>query len=304
MIKSVTVINHLGESLKMELMNPEKSGFAIKSISGLGPSKADIHMTDFATVDGAIDNSARIESRDITLDLIFYANPTIEDTRLLSYKYFPSKQMVNLIFETDNRTAYTQGRVESNEPSIFSTNKKDHVGCKISILCPDSFMYSIGGDRHIFNGIEPLFEFPFTNEVETKTLQMGSISQYTERNVSYEGDAETGVIIVLHALGTIRDFAIYNTTTREVIKIDDDKYTAILGSGISASDEITINTSVGKKSITALRGGVTYNILNVLDKDPDWFQLSKGDNVFVYTVSYGLENVQLTIKNEIAYYGV
>ena len=35
MIKSVTVVNHLGESLKLDLASPEKSGFIVKSIEAL-----------------------------------------------------------------------------------------------------------------------------------------------------------------------------------------------------------------------------------------------------------------------------
>lgn len=35
MIKSVTVVNHLGESLKLDLASPEKSGFIVKSIDAL-----------------------------------------------------------------------------------------------------------------------------------------------------------------------------------------------------------------------------------------------------------------------------
>ena len=36
MIKSVTVVNHLGESLKLDLASPEKSGFIVKSIFIIG----------------------------------------------------------------------------------------------------------------------------------------------------------------------------------------------------------------------------------------------------------------------------
>ena len=42
MIRAVTVTNYLGESKRFELAFPEESGFAVQSISGLGPSKADI----------------------------------------------------------------------------------------------------------------------------------------------------------------------------------------------------------------------------------------------------------------------
>lgn len=43
MIKSVTVVNHLGESLKLDLASPEKSGFIAKSMEGLGPVKATVN---------------------------------------------------------------------------------------------------------------------------------------------------------------------------------------------------------------------------------------------------------------------
>ena len=53
MIKSVTVVNHLGESLKLDLASPEKSGFIVKSIEGLGPVKATVNTTKMSTTDGA-----------------------------------------------------------------------------------------------------------------------------------------------------------------------------------------------------------------------------------------------------------
>ena len=52
MIRAVTVTNYLGESKRFELAFPEESGFAVQSISGLGPSKADINTTEISTNDG------------------------------------------------------------------------------------------------------------------------------------------------------------------------------------------------------------------------------------------------------------
>jgi hypothetical protein len=65
MIKSVTVTNYLGESIKMELGFPEKSGFLIQNIDGLGPGKATINLTQFATSDGSLFNSAKLNERNI-----------------------------------------------------------------------------------------------------------------------------------------------------------------------------------------------------------------------------------------------
>lgn len=71
MIKKVIVTNYLGESLEMELARPEVSGLAITDIEGLGPVKATINTSEIATGDGALYNSAKLETRNIvmTLDL-------------------------------------------------------------------------------------------------------------------------------------------------------------------------------------------------------------------------------------------
>ena len=112
MIRAVTVTNYLGESKRFELAFPDESGFAVQSISGLGPSKADINTTEISTNDGSLYNSARVNSRNIVMSLKLMFNPQIEDTRHDSYKYFPIKKKVTLLIETDNRICETYGYVE------------------------------------------------------------------------------------------------------------------------------------------------------------------------------------------------
>lgn len=304
MIKSVTITNHLDESIKLDLFNPEESGFIIKSIEGLGPVKANINFKELATNDGSIDNSARLSSRNIVMSLQFMESPTIEETRLKSYKYFPIKRNINFLIETDSRICETIGRVETNVPTIFSNAE----GCQISILCSNPYFHSAGENgtnQTIFYGTEPLFEFPFSNESLTEDLiEFGSIENRTEGTIYYDGDAEIGITIQIHAVGEAEGLVIYNTKTREIMRINDDKLKSLMGSGIQAGDEITITTSRGEKGIYMLRSGVTTNILNSLEKPIKWFQLSKGDNTFAYTASAGLTNLQFRIENKVIYEGV
>lgn len=304
MIKSVTITNHLDESIKLDLFNPEESGFIIKSIEGLGPVKANINFKELATNDGAIDNSARLSSRNIVMSLQFMESPTIEETRLKSYKYFPIKRNIKFLIETDSRICETIGRVETNVPTIFSNAE----GCQISILCSNPYFYSAGENgtnQTVFYGTEPLFEFPFSNESLTEDLiEFGSIENRTEGTIYYDGDAEIGITIQIHAVGEAEGLVIYNTKTREIMRINDDKLKSLMGSGIQAGDEITITTSRGEKGIYMLRSGVTTNILNSLEKPIKWFQLSKGDNTFAYTASAGLTNLQFRIENKVIYEGV
>lgn len=302
MIKSVTVTNYLGDSIKLELTRPELSGFVVTSITGLGSGTADINTTDVSTNDGSVYNSARAQTRNIVLSLQYLFKNTIEDVRHLSYKYFPIKKKVKLRIETDNRNLEIEGYVESNEPDVFSKEES----ADISIVCPYPFFYSGDGvQTTIFSGIEPLFEFPFSNEsLSENLLMMGAIRNKTENVIVYNGDVEIGVTITIHAIGDASGISIYNVTTRESMVINTDKIKTFTGSGIIAGDDIIICTVKGRKSVTLLRAGNTYNILNCMDRNTDWFQLSKGDNVFAYVAETGTVNLQFKIENQLVYEGV
>lgn len=305
MIKSIKVTNYLGDSIKLILGEPEKSGFLIKSITGLGPVKANINTTEISTNDGSLYNSARLDQRNIVLNLLFVESgrkETIEDVRQKSYKYFPIKKNLELVIETDNRVLKTTGYVEANEPNIFS----EQEGTQISIICPDPYFYSADGNNVTdFYSVEPMFEFPFSNESLTDPLLVfGEIHTKTSGVVVYEGDAEIGVTIEIHAVGPASNITIYNLDTREIMTIDSVKIKAITGNDIIARDDIIIDTSRGNKGIKLIRDGVSYNILNALNKNTSWFSLTKGDNSFGFTADEGVLNLQFKIINKVIYEGV
>ena len=307
MIYSIVVTNYLGDRIKLELGKPDVSGFLIKSITGLGPAKANVNTTEVSTNDGSLFNSARLSQRNIVLDMVFINTvygESIEDLRQKSYKYFPLKKSVELTIETDNRYVKTTGYVESNEPNIFSSQE----GTQISIICPDPYFYSAGEDGNNvtnFYSIDPIFEFPFSNEsLDEPLLVFGEIQIKTEGVITYHGDSEIGVMIYIHAIGPATNINIYNTETREVTRINTEKISSLTGKGIVASDDIVINTAKGEKSITLIREGVSYNILNCLDKNTDWFTLAKGDNIFAFTADSGVTNLQFRVENKVIYEGV
>lgn len=305
MIKSVSVTNYLGESLRMELTNPYETGIVVENITGLGPGKADVNVTELTSSDGSLYNSARLGTRNITMLLRFMFAPDIETVRQKTYKYFPIKKHLTLTFETDNRSCYITGYVESNEPVIF--DKSEYT--QVSIICPDPYFYSLRADSTVFSGVVSMFEFPFSNEVtdneETERfLVMSDLQFESEQTVYYSGESEIGVTIRIRAIGTVENLTIYNTGTREFIKIDTDKMERITGHPIIEGDEITICTVKGKKSITLLRDGVTTNILNCMTKDSSWIQLVKGDNVLAYTADSGAEMLFFSVENNVIYEGV
>lgn len=307
MIYSLAVTNFLGDRIRLELGKPENTGFLIKSITGLGPVKANVNTTEVATNDGSMFNSARLSQRNIVIQMVFVNSiygEDIEEIRQKSYKYFPIKKNVELVIETDNRYVRTTGYIESNEPDIFSKQE----GTQISIICPDPYFYSASEDGNNvtdFYSIDPMFEFPFSNESLTEPLLVfGEIQIKTEGVITYTGDSEIGVMIYIHAIGPAEHINIYNTETREVMTIDTVKLEKLTGRGLIAGDDIIINTLKGEKSIILVRSGVSYNILNCLDKNTDWFTLVKGDNIFAFTADSGVTNLQFRIENKVIYEGV
>lgn len=304
MIEYLEVINPSNEKLTIELKQPEKTGLNVWNIEGLGPGQANINTTEMATSDGALFNSAKLLSRQILITFKFLWSRTVEEARLRMYKYFPIKQNVTIIFKTENRLVRASCYVSNVEAVIFS--KEAHA--QIELIAPDPYFYSYGpGGKTttVFFGVEPAFEFPFSNESLTEPLiEFGKIRNETSQTIWYEGDAPIGMTIFMHAIGTVRNVSLYDLGTREAMYIDTDKLEELTGSGIVAGDEIIINTVRGDKYVRLLRNGVYTNIRNCIAKDPDWFLLYKGDNLFAYAAEEGIGNLQFRIENETIFEGI
>ena len=300
MIQTVTITNHRGENLELDLRNPWASGVAVRSIDGLGPPQATINMTELSTTDGSVFNSARAQARTIDFDLIMIDKPTIEDSRHILYRYFPVKKPITITVKTDRREVYTTGYVESNIPEIFS----DFEGAMIAVRCADPYFYSIDNTVTYLNAVAGGFEFPFNNPVNTSSLKFGELSSGDPTNIFYDGETSVGVNIEIHFTGPVNTLRIYNITSDQELLIDTDKVATLTGSGIQAGDLIKISTITGRKSIILNRNGTIYNILSCLSRDTRWIQLEPGDNIFVYSALAGVNNMLITITNKELYEGV
>ena len=301
MIQTITVTNHLSESLTIELTSPEESGFIVLGADGFGPVKADIALTERAAVDGSLFNSARATPRNVVLRFRFFPGGDIEALRQKSYKYFPLKREISLQIDTDNRTSKGTCYVEANEPDIFSSEE----GCSITMVFPDSYLYDHFQQATVFSSKIDLFEFPWSNEsVVSPLLEFSELIIETTKSVLYSGDAPVGILIHIHAVGAANDVTIIDVVTLEQIAIDSAKLIATIGGDIQDGDDIWISTVQGNKYAILIRSSTEYNILNCLGTSPAWFQIERGDNVFAYTADSGLGNLEFEIYNETAYEGI
>ncbi len=138
-------------------------------------------------------------------------------------------------------------------------------------------------------------------------IELGDLSKQRLSNVVYTGDLDTGFTIILTADSTVRDITIYNAVNGDTMSIDTSKIRPVTGGSYShmlSGDEIRICTINGKKSATLTRGGKRYNILNTLNKDCSWFQLTPGVNKFAYDVADGQDHLYMKFIVDRTFEGV
>lgn len=304
MINSITVINHRKESKKLVLADPEESGFAITKIDGLGPVKADISMINITSLDGAVFSSARAGTRNIVISIVFFEKPTIEDSRNEAYRYFPIKKPISLQIETDKRVYCTSGYVESNIPTIFSSEE----GCDISILCPSPYFTTLDNKNETEKTIQAnkQFEFPFSNEsLVNPLIEFSKVTPKITFEFFYKGLVATGFYLSFHVLdpGSYPHVILLeNKRTNEymtfsMLKLPD--------GGLKIGDDFVICTIQGKKSITLIRGGIAYNVLNVLSRTSKWLNVETGLNYFDINLPTSDVNLfEISFKCELLFEGV
>lgn len=308
MFQSMTVTNARGDTLDLPIRNPMATGYNVVAIDGLGPVNAVLQSSKSVTTDGVLFNGARKDEREITINLAYYleSGKSIEELRHGTYKYFPEKEEVTLVFHAETRSVRTMGIVESNEISIFSEKESSSIVVK----CPDPWFRVDNEDTRVmtFSNVEPVFEFPFNwanNPVsEPKPLWFGAISNMHSKDIVYDGESEVGVTIRMTFEGPADNIRIYNEENHQEIDIFTDKVKQLIPNGITKGDELVICTIPKRKSVVLIRDDIPHNILNAINRDVRFITLRKGSNTIVYTAESGVDNIRMSIENETLYTGV
>lgn len=311
MLYSVNVLNPSNNKLEMELTNPEKSGFVVRKIDGIGPTKSNINVYDVPSIDGGLFNSARTQARNITLTLDFmwittddHTTPLIEDARHLSYKFFPLKRKVRLEFITDYRTLYIDGYIESNEPNVFSKEEQTII----SVICPDPNFYSSDVQYGYINYPDQNeLEFPFDST--SGNIELSSIPKTDSCVINYEGDNTTGVIAELyfcHHFNMSQEITMsfINDIQSTDIIINLSKVLRTTSYKIKEGTRILINGKPGQKSVQYQMYDEYFNVFNAITLKDDWPTLYPGKNSIILKAGGSTDAIKGRIIYNTLYDGV
>lgn len=252
----------------------DEADYQIISIAGLNPPSAHLNTSSVAGLDGAMFNSARLNTRNIVITAKI--NGDVEANRQNLYTYCPTKEKVRFFFQNNNRNVYIDGYVENVECDLFTNDER----MQISIICPQPYFMDMSDTQVNGSSVTALFTFPFTIEQDNPI----PFSQYVLDNVIdlyNDSENEIGCIIDIDVADDVSSILIRNTGTGD---------TFTLSGSFVEDDHITIDTIKGQKSVTLLRNGVYSNLFSAMQRGSVFFQLAAGDNFFSYVVDGDASN--------------
>lgn len=291
MIQSVEIENFLGEHVECVLTNPFGHGLNITNISGLGPEAINLVTQDLAIIDGSVYSTQRKSERNIVITYRFIEAPDIETVRHRTYDLFGLGRWVKLTFNTDHRSLWIEGFVESNEPDIFSDGETSQV----SIICPDPWFRANIQNKATLLGVEDSEPcgFEFVTDYGFEMADRICFSERTRKTYSSEdempeyrysvyneGDRDVGFVLrfVCKQETHLSHAYVINNTTGQMMTLHCSNYRLY-----KPGDIYQINTIPAYKmiSIYELGSDNTYKItpaLNDIVRDFSWPTLRKGHN--------------------------
>ena len=307
MFQSVTVVNHVGDSLELPLRWPNDAGLLLYKIEGITPGDVVINSQDYAVIDGGVYNSSRMETRDIDLYFYYGFTPQIESARHRAYRYFPVKEKVRLYFLTDERSLYIEGYVRENDTQIFSEQEEG----KVSITCVDPYFYEVSDTFYQLGQAKKEFEFPFSNESLTEPSICFSDwgTRYTYE-IGYQGDMNVGAIIRIYFIKKPSDLdwtiRVHDVSHSKNIIFNLQEIKDKAGLEIQQYSSLVVSSVRGQKDVYYEYFATRHSILGLFDVvNFPWMYLTPGNNYFSITMEEQYyDDVRITIEHSGAYGGV
>ena len=269
----------------------DETNYKIISIEGIDYPELDISTTSNAHYDGSYINSKRADKRTVTIKAEYQFNDAeIERDKLLSF--FNFKNVGTLIIDYSKRKKSIQYNISDFKSKIDNVN--DKLNFEVELLCTEPYLRDVAESKLDIALWRGAFHFPLRCTTKNKII-MGVKEPSLIANINNTGDVETGMIIEFRALGTVKNPSLFNINTREFIKVN---------TTMSAGEIIRINSNIGHKSIVKEIDGMQNKIMNLLDIDSTFLQLSVGDNLFRYDADDGFDFMEVSIYFNPSYLGV
>lgn len=296
MIENLRATNKQGLSITFDESLRMTSGL---DLSGL---TAQVNATE-TTGAGARYQNTRLNVRNLDLEFQirrqFSSEALMDDKRALMYKVFtPESSEVRFDFNLTDGTAYyftAHTTAAPIMPPSKATNNDAYQLALVQMVCTDPYIYKSIMNRAEVSIVNSEFMFPL--EIPSNVgIEMGTYTESLSINIYNEGTGDIGMVIKFKAISAVSNPEIINVLTYEKLGLNID---------MLAGDEITIDTTKGKRGVTLNRNNVVTNVFNTFDfATSSFFQLHPGENILRYNASSGLSDLAVEIEYNSRFVGV
>ena len=260
--------NTNGEQLNLT----DNPAYVVTNIDGLNPPDAIINTVQRAGHDGSVFNSAFLDNRQIILNIAI--NGPACDNRNELFRFFRTARRTRLIYHNDYHDVYIDGYCQNAPVEYFG--QKQII--QVTLICPDPFFHGLTEIEGYTNGIESMFEFPFSIE---EPIPFSEINSEGGALIYNPGDL-AGIVIEITASGAVTNPRVYHVETDTYFKV-----TTSLQSG----DKLIINTRTDEKSVKRIRSGSTTNLIASRANGSTWLTAEPGQNQFTLSADSGTANM-------------
>lgn len=293
MIQGVHVYSDNGETAWLPLSDPYGTGLAVLNITGLGPVKTDLRITNYGAQSGGYYNGSRVGTRNIVFTLK-PLGPDIEYVRRWAYKLLDVEEHVSMVFVTDYGDRRIDGYVESFEADIFSKNELFTV----SVLCPrPEFTDGVVLTSSSADTMNAIFEFPFESRWLMDDIEFGTPHDYAENTIYYGGEVPVGCEMHIDILSDPGGNVDIEGPRGTRVVVDN------VNSVIKKGGRLVLNTVVGKREAYYVKNGNRTDLAWTLWNQSNWPILYPGYNTIVVKTD-NLYEVRMTCYYQNLYRGI
>lgn len=249
--------------------------YGITNIDGFTVADVEVASSTTASIDGDVINNLRVTPRTVVLDLKVKNNVNVETAKRWLLQTVKPKLPGRIRMTQDGRETELSGIVENIEMPRFTNG----VICQVSLHCSVPYWQDVNYvlveisrliDLHYFPKDQGGLAFP------SGGIPLGSYNLNNTQTYYNDGDAETGMLITIIALGDVVNPIIYDVTGAYIGVIDT----------MAEGDVIEINTNRGEKYVR--KNG--ENIFSKIKSGSSFLQLAIGDNQLTVNADSGTQN--------------
>ena len=249
--------------------------YGITNIDGFTVADVEVASSTTASIDGDVINNLRVTPRTVVLDLKVKNNVNVETAKRWLLQTVKPKLPGRIRMTQDGRETELSGIVENIEMPRFTNG----VICQVSLHCSVPYWQDVNYvlveisrliDLHYFPKDQGGLAFP------SGGIPLGSYNLNNTQTYYNDGDAETGMLITIIALGDVVNPIIYDVTGAYIGVIDT----------MTEGDVIEINTNRGEKYVR--KNG--ENIFSKIKSGSSFLQLAIGDNQLTVNADSGTQN--------------